>query len=217
MRRNRQSPTIRYTASLRRCRVPRKHYQCISRPAKPMRTCIAPRRACMICLILSASQKRGLERQQALSATMIIASELAKLPTYYVMEFAKNMAETVAEEMPDAAAIAANQWLPDSELSFYSDEYARTGIPGQPAMVSLRHLGRVHRRTRNILGLQHRHSFLLHLGQAGPGHLSTPRRVSKRCSRPHARACSAVISSTAPVTGCSRSSRRRSPSCLRVP
>jgi pimeloyl-ACP methyl ester carboxylesterase len=58
------------------------------------------------------------------------ASELAKLPTYYVMDFAKNMAETVAEEMPDAAAIAANQWLPDSELSFYSAEYARTGFQG---------------------------------------------------------------------------------------
>ena len=58
------------------------------------------------------------------------AGELAKLPTYYVMDLAKNMAETVAAEMPDAAAIAANKWLPDSELAFYSDEYARTGFQG---------------------------------------------------------------------------------------
>jgi pimeloyl-ACP methyl ester carboxylesterase len=58
------------------------------------------------------------------------ASELAKLPTYYVMDLAKDMAETVAEEMPDAAAIAANKWLPDKELSFYSAEYARTGFQG---------------------------------------------------------------------------------------
>ncbi len=58
------------------------------------------------------------------------ASELAKLPTYYVMDFARNMAETVAEEMPDTAAIAANKWLPDSELAFYSAEYARTGFQG---------------------------------------------------------------------------------------
>jgi pimeloyl-ACP methyl ester carboxylesterase len=58
------------------------------------------------------------------------ASELAKLPTYYVMDLAKNMAETVAAEMPDTAAIAANKWLPDSELSFYSAEYARTGFQG---------------------------------------------------------------------------------------
>jgi pimeloyl-ACP methyl ester carboxylesterase len=58
------------------------------------------------------------------------ATELAKLPTYYVMDLARNMAETVAEEMPDAAAIAANRWLPDAELAFYSAEYARTGFQG---------------------------------------------------------------------------------------
>jgi pimeloyl-ACP methyl ester carboxylesterase len=58
------------------------------------------------------------------------ATELAKLPTYYVMDFAKDMAATVAEEMPDAADIAANTWLPDSELAFYSAEYARTGFQG---------------------------------------------------------------------------------------
>jgi len=58
------------------------------------------------------------------------ASELAKLPTYYVMDLAKNMAETVAEEMPSAAAIAANKWLPDRELAFYSAEYTRTGFQG---------------------------------------------------------------------------------------
>ena len=46
------------------------------------------------------------------------------------MDLAKDMAATVAEEMPSAAAIAANQWLPDSELSFYSAEYARTGFQG---------------------------------------------------------------------------------------
>jgi pimeloyl-ACP methyl ester carboxylesterase len=58
------------------------------------------------------------------------AGELAKLPTYYVMDLAKNMAETVAAEMPSVDAIAANKWLPDSELSFYSAEYARTGFQG---------------------------------------------------------------------------------------
>jgi len=58
------------------------------------------------------------------------ASELAKLPTYYVMDLARNMAETVAEEMPDTAAIADNKWLPDNQLAFYSAEYARTGFQG---------------------------------------------------------------------------------------
>jgi pimeloyl-ACP methyl ester carboxylesterase len=58
------------------------------------------------------------------------AAELAKLPTYYVMDLAKGMAETVAEEMPSPAQIAANSWLPERELAFYSAEYARTGFQG---------------------------------------------------------------------------------------
>ena len=58
------------------------------------------------------------------------AHEIAKLPTYYVMDLAKDMAATVAEEMPSAAEIAANTWLPDSELAFYSAEYQRNGFQG---------------------------------------------------------------------------------------
>jgi pimeloyl-ACP methyl ester carboxylesterase len=58
------------------------------------------------------------------------AEELAKLPTYYVMDLAKSMPEQVAEEMPSRAEIAANRWLPDSELAFYASEYQRTGFQG---------------------------------------------------------------------------------------
>jgi pimeloyl-ACP methyl ester carboxylesterase len=58
------------------------------------------------------------------------AGELAKLPTYYVMDLDKNMAQTVAEEMPSAKQVAANHWLPEHELAFYTAEYARTGFQG---------------------------------------------------------------------------------------
>ena len=58
------------------------------------------------------------------------ASEIAKLPTYYVMDLAEDMASTVAKEMPSAAEIAANKWLPDSELTFYAAEYSRNGFQG---------------------------------------------------------------------------------------
>ena len=58
------------------------------------------------------------------------ADELAKLPTYYVMDLAKTMPETVADEMPSAEAIAANRWLPDNELAVYSAEYQRNGFQG---------------------------------------------------------------------------------------
>jgi pimeloyl-ACP methyl ester carboxylesterase len=58
------------------------------------------------------------------------AEELAKLPTYYIMDLHKGMAETVAEEMPSAAHIAACKWLPDAELRVYSEEYGRIGFQG---------------------------------------------------------------------------------------
>ena len=58
------------------------------------------------------------------------AGELAKLPTYYVMDLARNMAQTVAEEMPSVEQITANRWLPDHELAVYSAEYERTGFQG---------------------------------------------------------------------------------------
>lgn len=54
------------------------------------------------------------------------AAELAKMPTYYVMERDKTMAETVAPEMP----AAASSWLTESELTVYSAEYVRTGFQG---------------------------------------------------------------------------------------
>ena len=58
------------------------------------------------------------------------ADELAKLPTYYIMDLDKDMAETVAEEMPTIEEIAACTWLPDSELEIYSSTFARTGLQG---------------------------------------------------------------------------------------
>jgi pimeloyl-ACP methyl ester carboxylesterase len=58
------------------------------------------------------------------------ATELAKLPRYYVMDLDRTMPETVAPEMPSAADIAACGWLSDDELRVYSTEYERTGFQG---------------------------------------------------------------------------------------
>ncbi len=58
------------------------------------------------------------------------AGELAKMPTYYIMDFDRNMAETVAPVMPSAAEIAACRWLPERELAVYAAEYARNGFQG---------------------------------------------------------------------------------------
>ena len=58
------------------------------------------------------------------------AEELAKMPTYYIMELDRGMAETVAPEMPSAAQIAQCRWLPDSELAVYAGAFRRTGFQG---------------------------------------------------------------------------------------
>jgi pimeloyl-ACP methyl ester carboxylesterase len=58
------------------------------------------------------------------------AAELAKLPEYYVMDLAKNMAETVAEHAPSAAVAARCAWLPDEALRVYSEAFARTSFRG---------------------------------------------------------------------------------------
>src|SRR6202171_6142419 len=58
------------------------------------------------------------------------AEEMAQIPTYYVMERDKGMAETVAPIMPSAAEIAACKWLTEPEVDVYATEYARTQFTG---------------------------------------------------------------------------------------
>ena len=58
------------------------------------------------------------------------AGELAKMPTYYIMDLEEDMAQTVAKEMPDVSTIAGCRWLTDEELSVYASEYRRNGFQG---------------------------------------------------------------------------------------
>lgn len=58
------------------------------------------------------------------------AGQYARLPTYYVMDAGRTMAETVAPEMPTPAEVAACRWLPDDELAVYTQEFTRTGLQG---------------------------------------------------------------------------------------
>ena len=58
------------------------------------------------------------------------ASDLARMPTYYIMERDKGMAATAAAEMPTPQQIAACAWLPDEELAVYSRAFRHTGFQG---------------------------------------------------------------------------------------
>ncbi|MGF1649143.1 MAG: alpha/beta hydrolase [Hyphomicrobiaceae bacterium] len=58
------------------------------------------------------------------------APELAKLPTYYIMDLAHTMPDAVRASMPDEDAIANCAWLTDDELSVYTASFQRTGLQG---------------------------------------------------------------------------------------
>lgn len=58
------------------------------------------------------------------------AEELAKMPTYYIMDLAESMPETVAREMPSPDQVAACKWMPDAEMAVFAVEYGRTGFQG---------------------------------------------------------------------------------------
>ena len=56
--------------------------------------------------------------------------EIAKLPTYYVMDRDKGMAATALAEAPSPEAAAACAWLTETEMAVYAGEFARTGFQG---------------------------------------------------------------------------------------
>ena len=114
------------------------------------------------------------------------AEELAKMPTYYIMDLADGMAETVAKEMPSAAEIAANTWLTERELKVYSDEYERNGFQGGLQLVSRAHERQGERRARGLHRPHRRRAVDLHLRPQRLGHLPDAGRASSACRRPPA-------------------------------
>ncbi|HEY3786557.1 MAG TPA: alpha/beta hydrolase [Steroidobacteraceae bacterium] len=58
------------------------------------------------------------------------ALELAKMPTYYIMDLNKGIAATMAEHQPSLAEIAACRWMTEADLQVYSHEFTRTGFQG---------------------------------------------------------------------------------------
>jgi pimeloyl-ACP methyl ester carboxylesterase len=58
------------------------------------------------------------------------AVELAKMPTYYIMNLDQGIAETMAAHMPSEEQIAACHWMTEKDLQVYSTEYTRTGFQG---------------------------------------------------------------------------------------
>ena len=58
------------------------------------------------------------------------ADEVAKMPTYYIMDPGRGHGRDGGQGDAVAAEIAADKWLPNSELKVYSEEYGRNGFQG---------------------------------------------------------------------------------------
>src|ERR1700730_4604609 len=125
------SPSVDIHEELAKLERPRKHYQWYysTRPANAdMRDCPQGVHAFLRGYFHYKSADWTDNKPHPLQSWS--AGELAKMPTYYIMDLDKNMAQTVAAEMPSAAQIAACRWLPEKELAVYSAEYQRTGFQG---------------------------------------------------------------------------------------
>ncbi len=138
------------------------------------------------------------------------AGELAKMPTYYIMDLADDMPATVAKEMPSAAEIAACRWLPDSELAVYAAEYraASTGT-ARAAAAPMRASCSCSPAAPSTC---RRSSF----PARAIGASTSGRGRSSECGKAPAPAWSASTCSTAPGIGCSRNSPRRSSGCWSI-
>ncbi|WP_197041851.1 alpha/beta hydrolase [Sandarakinorhabdus oryzae] len=68
------------------------------------------------------------------------AEALAEMPTYYIMDLAQGMAETVAPFMPEQLP----DWLTAQELAVYTEEFGRTGFQGGLNWYRARHEAQVH-------------------------------------------------------------------------
>ena len=58
------------------------------------------------------------------------AEQLAKMPTYYIMDLEDTMPEAVGKHMPTSEEINSCKWLTEEELKVYVSEYGRTGFQG---------------------------------------------------------------------------------------
>lgn len=58
------------------------------------------------------------------------AEQLAKMPTYYIMDLEDTMPEAVGKHMPTSEEINSCEWLTEEELKVYVSEYGRTGFQG---------------------------------------------------------------------------------------
>ena len=104
------------------------------------------------------------------------AGELAKMPTYYIMELHKGMAATVAPEMPSAGRSRVVQMADRAGVERLQRRVSQDRLSGRPELVSVPDSKRRQRRARTILRPADRSAFALHRRKEGLGNLSGTRQ-----------------------------------------
>ena len=142
------------------------------------------------------------------------ATELAKLPTYYVMNRGDTMPEAVAPFTPSPKAAAACRWLPDEDLAVYCAAYAATGFQGG---LQWYRCGTARRRGGGAADLRrahHRRALLLHLRRRRLGRVPESRRLrthARRGVHAHARLPPAARRRPLGAAGAARAGHRAAP------
>ena len=170
------------TASSRRCRGRASTTSGTTRRARPTPTCGTARRACTpSCAPTTTTRARTGKPTSPIPLQAGRADELAKLPTYYVMDRDQGMAETVRRaRCPTRARSRANRGCPTRELAVYSAEYARTGFQGGLQWYRCGTLGADSSRScRSSSGRTHRRARRLHRRQQRLGRLPGARRFER--------------------------------------
>ncbi len=137
---------------------PRKHYITLQRDERCKQRHVA--RTARVCTIffgrcITSRVRTGKETNRYPLASWS-ASELAKLPDYYIMDLHKGIAETMAAQMPSSQHIANCAWMTQDDLRVYSTEFARTGFQGGLNYYQGGKRPQAERRTESLLGSYHR-------------------------------------------------------------
>ena len=189
---------------------PRKHYQWYYSTRGPMATCAtAPQGLHAFLRAYYHCKSADWQANKPFRLQSLTLDELRQLPTYYVMEADKTMAETVAAEMPSAGGIAACRWLPEDELAVYGAEFARTGFQGGLQWYRCRTGGGSRRSCRSSSGRTIDVPSCFIAGRSDWGIYQNPGDsrgdAGEACTR-----MAVCTSLAAPAIGCSRSSPRKS-------
>jgi pimeloyl-ACP methyl ester carboxylesterase len=112
---------------------PRKHYRWYYSTAEANKE-MAPREGLHDFLRGYFHLKRADANNNPHPLDNMAATELAKLPRYYVMPKELGMRETIAQDMTEEEVANMREksprWFPDSDLEIYVNEFARTEFQG---------------------------------------------------------------------------------------